>query len=79
MNLKKGKTSDYDGITAEHFLYAHQAVTSVILKLFQLIVKYGIVPDGFCNGLTFPVPKSSSRCHTASADDFRPITMSCNV
>ena len=75
MNLKKGKTSDYDGITAEHFLYAHPAVTSVILKLFQLIVKYGIVPDGFCNGLTFPVPKSSSRCHTASADDFRPITI----
>jgi len=38
MRLKKGKAADYDGLSAEHFQYAHPSVTSIRLHVdFSLL------------------------------------------
>ena len=42
MSLKKGKASDYDGLSAEHFQYAHPCVTSVTCRLFKLMLFQGM-------------------------------------
>jgi hypothetical protein len=69
--LKLGKAAGPDRLTAEHFKYCHPIVTNILVKLFNLMLFYGYVPDGFGDGLTFPIPKSSSNKHLLSSNDFR--------
>ena len=73
--LKLGKASDYDGLTAEHFQYAHPCLTVIIARMFKLILTYRVVPDGFGSGLSHPIPKSSNKTISATVDDFRTITI----
>jgi len=75
-SLKIGKAPDFDGLTAEHFQFAHPCLPTIISKLFNIILQRGVVPSGFRNGLSFPIPKGSNRTLSASVDDFRIITIS---
>jgi len=70
--LKKGNAADYDGLSAEHFEYAHPSITCC---LFSLMLYAGYVPDAFGNNLTFPIPKDKNKTISASMDDFRPISI----
>jgi len=49
MNLEIGKPPGFDEITAEHLQY----VQSCLNVLFQLILKYDLVPDDFAKGITY--------------------------
>ena len=75
--LDKGKAVDCDSVSYEHFIYCHPIVTCVITKLFNLIIKLGIVPDAFGKGIIVPIPKGSKRSYN-DVDDCRGITI-CNI
>ena len=46
--LSHGKAAGLDGLTAEHLLNSHPIISCVLAKLFNLILQYRCVPDGFC-------------------------------
>jgi len=57
LSLKSGKAPDYDGLTAEHLQYAHPCLglTIIISRLFELILAYRVVSDGFGFGPSHPI------------------------
>jgi len=69
--LKRGKASDYDGLTAEHLQFAHPSFILIIVKLCNNIINSGYVPDGFGRVLSIPIPKTRNRTVSANVDDFR--------
>ena len=46
-DLNQGKAAGIDGLTAEHLLFAHPALSVLLAKLFQLMMAYGYVSNGF--------------------------------
>ena len=76
--LKGGKAAGSDNITAEHLIFAHPCVCAVLKLLFNLMLKYGYVPDEFGRGILIPLFKGSGADATKS-DNYRGITISCTV
>jgi len=76
-DLKRGKAAGIDGLTAEHLLFAHPALCVLLAKLFQLMMAYGYVPNGFRYSYVVPLPKPKE-CFSKSlkCDDFRGIAIS---
>ena len=74
--LKKGKAADIESLTAEHFLYCHPVVTCMLCKLFDLLLKFELVPDAFGNGITIPIPKKDTKSNFDKLADYRGITIS---
>ena len=76
-NLSRGKAAGLDGITAEHLQYCHPIISSVLLRLFNLILSCRQVPVGFCHSYTVPLPKVKNCCSKAmTCNDFRGIAIS---
>ena len=72
-SLKFGKAAGLDGITAEHIIYSHPVVVSLLVKLFNLMIMLNYIPVEFGFGLSIPLPKenfssilSEYRCTTVS-------------
>ena len=63
-----------DGLSAEHLLFCHPALSVVLAKLFQLMMICSYVPDGFRYSYIVPLPKPKE-CFSKSlqCDDFRGI------
>ena len=74
--LKKGKAASLDNLTAEHVLFSHPCVISIITYLVNLMYIHEYVPDAFGQTVTFPIPKDSSNKLLASSDNYRGITVS---
>ena len=55
--LQCGKAADMDGLTAEHILYSHPALSVLFCKLFKLIIACKYVPVGFRHSYIVPLPK----------------------
>jgi hypothetical protein len=53
-NLSRGKAAGLDGVTAEHLQYCHPIISSVLLRLFNLMLLCHHVPGGFCHSYTVP-------------------------
>ena len=69
---ERGKAPGLDELTAEHLKFAHQAIAIVLTKLFNLMLKFGIVPDSFGRGYSVPIPKGNCSCAKwVTVDDFR--------
>ena len=45
--LGRGKAADIDGLQAEHLLFCHPVVNNILLILFNLVMFYSAVPNGF--------------------------------
>jgi len=75
MKLEIGIPPGFDQKTAEHRQYAHPIVLSCLNVLFQLILKYDLVPDDFAKRITVPIPKDRNRSLNLAYDDFRGITI----
>ena len=58
-SLKVGKATGRDNISAEHILYAHPVVWSILVCLFNLMWHFAHTPVEFGQGITIPIPKSS--------------------
>ena len=72
--LKYGKAMGVDGLCSEHIKHSHPIVTSVLLRLFNLMLSVRYVPNEFGVGLTIPIPKGS--CCSSRSDEYRGVTIS---
>ena len=53
-NLKKGRAAGTDHLTAEHLQFFHPTITTVLTKLFNIMLVKGIVRDYFGTSYTVP-------------------------
>jgi len=74
--LKRGKAAGMDGLTAEHVIHSHPVMIALLVKLFNLMLRYNYVPDDFGVGLCIPLLKNSEAKNRASVDGYRGITIS---
>ena len=74
-SIKAGKSPGFDGLTIEHFLFAHPVVVLYLKYLFDIILFSGNVPSDFGKGITVPIPKEKNKINNLTKDDFRPITI----
>ena len=75
-SLSNGKAPGLDELTSEHLKYAHPAIALVLTKLFNLMLKCGIVPHSFGHIYSVPIPKGNcSRDKSVTVDDFRAISI----
>jgi len=75
-DMKRGKASGLDGLSAEHLQYSHPAICLILSKLFNFIIEVGYVPDDFGLAYTVPLPKISNFNRSVTVDDFRGISIS---
>ena len=57
MSFSYGKAPGLEELPAKHLKCAHPAIALVLTKLFNLIIKFGIVPDNFGHSYSAPIPK----------------------
>ena len=73
-DLRRGKASGPDDISAEHLQFAHPSLVMHIKMLIQLIFQHGYVPDGFGLGLIIPLVKDKSG-NLNNSDNYTAITI----
>ena len=56
-NSSRGKAAGLDHLTAEHLQYSHPVLPLILTKLFNIMLRFGCVPDGFGLSYTAPLPK----------------------
>src|SRR5271155_3097166 len=71
--LKLGKAIGADRISAEHIVYAHPIIVTILTKLFNLLLLFEYVPNGFGIGIWIPIPKSDKDLDRT--DNYRGITI----
>ena len=76
--LKRGKAAGADSITTEHLIYAHPCLIVSLKMLFNLILKYGCVPEDFGKGILIPLLKDSSG-DASLCDSYRGITLGSTI
>ena len=77
VNLKRGKAADIEGISAEHLQFCHPCLPVLLAKLFQLMIFFSYIPEGFRYNYIIPIPKPKE-CYSKPliCDDFRGIAIS---
>ena len=79
-HLKRGKAAGLDNLTSEHLMHAHPSLSSVLYRLFNLMLLSGHVPPSFGYSYTVPIPKiADTRIKSMSCSDFRGISISCII
>ena len=72
-NLQKGRAAGIDHLTAEHLQFSHPAISTVLTKLFNIMMVNSIVPDSFGTSNTVPIPKCDALGKPLSVNYFRGI------
>lgn len=76
-DLKCGKASDIDSLSAENLKFSHPVIACILTKLFNLMIRYSHVPDKFAHSYTVPLSKvHDTRTKAMTTDDFRGIAIS---
>lgn len=76
-DLKCGKASDIDSLSAENLKYSHPVIACILTHLFNLMICYSHVPDKFAHSYTVPLSKvHDTRTKAMTTDDFRGIAIS---
>ena len=74
--LNSGSAPGCDGIASEHLKLAlHSKLPLHLCSLFSLCIRFGILPDYFCQGLLIPILKKYT-LNLSDASSYRPITVS---
>jgi len=77
-NLGRGKAAGLDSLTAEHLLHCDPILSTILTKLFNLMLLCSHVPSSFGLSYTIPIPKlKDCRTKAMTTDDFRGIAISC--
>ncbi len=74
--MKRGKAAGLDGITVEHLINCHPILPGILARLFNLMLRFGYVPNHFGESYTVPLLKVNSCSKNISVDDFRGISIS---
>ena len=77
-HMKTCKAAGHDGIEVEHLLHAHPVVISLLSTLFNAIVRYGYVPNGFGIGIIIPLVKDKLG-NLSDIKNYRGITLSSTI
>jgi hypothetical protein len=75
-NLKKDKSPGLDGITSEHFIYAHEKVTVLLCLLFNCVTVHAHLPSNLMDTLIIPIVKDN-KGNIMDKDNYRPIALTC--
>ena len=75
MCLKAGKSSDDDGISAEHFLNAPYAIFTRLQQLLNAMLTHSFVPRQFTRGSILPLVKDNNG-NRSDINNYRGITIS---
>ena len=73
-SMKKGKSADDNGITAEHYFYAPLALFDRLLCLFNVMLQHAVVPRQFQLGTIVPIIKDHQG-NLGDLDNYRGITL----
>ena len=73
-SIKCGKSSGVDGISAEHFIFAHSRIHVLLSLLFSPFITYGYVPDMFMKTAIVPIIKNKTG-DTSDKNNYRPIAL----
>ena len=71
------RCSSRGSLNVDHLQYSHPALPLLLTKLFNLMLRFGCVPDGFGLSYTVALPKTSNTANKPlSVNDFRGISVS---
>ena len=73
-SIKCRKSSGVDGISAEHFIFAHSRIHVLLSLLFSAFITHGYVPDMFMKTAIVPIIKNKTR-DTSDKNNYRPIAL----
>ena len=73
-NIKCGKSCGVDGISAEHFVFAHSRIHVLLSLLFSAFITHGYLPDMFMKTAIVPIIKNKTR-NTSDKNNYRPIAL----
>ena len=65
-SLKLGKACGVDGVSAEHFLYAHNVLHVLLSLLFTSFITHGYLPPDFMKTALVPTINKMYARHTRS-------------
>ena len=72
--LKLGKACGPDGLSAEHLIYAHPKLVTLLTRLFRCMASHSFVPTDFGKGIIVPLIKD--KCGDVSdLSNYRAITL----
>ena len=74
-SMKKGKSKDDEGLTAEHFFHAPFLLFQRIQVLLNAMLRHGVVPHQFKLGTIVPIVKDHQG-NLGDTENYRGITMS---
>ena len=78
-DLERGKAAGLDTLTAEHLQNAHYLLPCALVKLFNLIILHGYIPDSWGLSYTVPLLKDKNSYKSLRTDDFCGISISCVI
>ena len=73
--LKGGKSSDLDGISAEHLIYFKERLVKTLCMFFTSLLVHGYMPQAMIKSVLVPVVKNKTRSITDKSN-YRPIAIS---
>ena len=73
-NIKCGKSSGIDGISAEHFVFAHSHIHVLLSLLFSAFITHGYLPGMFMKTAIVPIIKNKTG-DTSDKNNYRPIAL----
>ena len=73
-SLKLGKACGVDGVSAEHFLYAHNVLHVLLSLLFTSFITHGYLPPDFMKTALVPIIKNKTG-DTSDKNNYRPIAL----
>ena len=60
INNNSGKSSGVDGISAEHFVFAHSRIQVLLSLLFSVFITHGYLPNMFMKSAIVPIIKNKT-------------------
>ena len=73
-SLKCSKSSGIDGISAEHFVFAHSRIHVLLSLLFSAFVMHGYLPSMFMKIAIVPIIKTKTG-DTSDKNNYWPIAL----
>ena len=73
-SMKKGKSKDDEGVSAEHFFHAPLTLFDRVQSLFNAMLQHGFVPAQFKRGTIVPIVKDNQGDH-GDMHNYRGVTL----